>query len=507
MARTLALALAGVDGHLVEVEADLSAGLPGLTFTGLADISVVEARDRIRAAVLNSQASWPNRRITVALLPADVRKVGSRFDLAMAVAVLAAAEQLPQQAIAEIAWIAELGLDGQLRPVRGVLPGVLAAKRAGVARVVVADANAAEAALVSGVEVRGARWLADVLAWLQGSAQPPGLAVADAVAPLDRGPDLADVAGQQIGKRALEIAAAGGHHLYLLGPPGAGKTMLVERLPGLLPPLDDAAALEVSAVHSVAGALPGRGQLIRRAPFQAPHHTASLAALVGGGSILAAPGAVSLAHRGVLFLDEAPEFSPAVLDGLRQPLESGRVILRRSGGAVEYPARCLLALAANPCPCGSQNRDCSCRPTARRRYRQRISGPLLDRIDIRLSVDPVSRAELFGEPVGQETSEQAAVRVAAARAAALDRWRAHGWPTNGEVPGAVLRRRPWRLPRGVLRPVEELLDRGELSARGFDRVLRIAWTVADLGGHAVPDAGDVTEAAFFRTGRSAAWAA
>jgi len=271
IARTLALALAGVDGQVVEVEADLSAGLPGLTFTGLADAAVVEARDRIRAAVLNSGAVWPNRRITLALLPADVRKVGSRFDLAMALAVLAAAGSVPPASIAAAAWIAELGLDGRLRPIRGVLPAVIAAKRAGIPHVVVAAGNAAEAALVTGVDVRAAQTLAEVITWLCGNGPPPAVAVPGVDVPVDAGPDLAEVAGQGAARRALEVSAAGAHHLYLVGPPGAGKTMLAERLPGLLPELDDSAALAVTAVHSVAGALPKHGQLLRRAPFQAPH--------------------------------------------------------------------------------------------------------------------------------------------------------------------------------------------------------------------------------------------
>ena len=443
IARTLGLALTGMDGHVIEVEADLSAGLPGLTFTGLADISVVEARDRIRAAVLNSGADWPNRRITVALLPADVRKVGSRFDLAMALAVLGAAEVVPSDAIANAAWIAELGLDGRLRPIRGVLPSVIAAKHAGLRHVVVAEANAAEAALVTDLDVRGARTLAEVISWLRAEGPAPAVAAPAPVVPIDVAPDLADVAGQATAKRALEVSAAGAHHLYLVGPPGAGKTMLVERLPGLLPELDDVAALEVTAVHSVAGALAGHGQLLRRAPFQAPHHTASVSALVGGGSGLASPGAISLAHQGVLFLDEAPEFQMSALDGLRQPLESGRVVLHRSHGVVSYPARFLLVLAANPCPCGSPARDCSCAPAARRRYRQRLSGPLLDRIDIRLSVDPVPRADLFAESPDREGSAAVAARVSSARSAAAERWRSIGLANKR-------RRSWWRAPAAAV---------------------------------------------------------
>lgn len=506
IARTLAIAVNGVAGQLVEVEADMSAGLPGLSFTGRADVSVVEARDRIRAAVLNAGADWPNRRITVALLPADVPKVGSGFDLALALVVLAAAETIPAAAIADVVWIAELGLDGRLRPVRGVLPAVLAARRAGVRRVVVADANAAEAALVTGLDVRRAGTLTDIVGWLRGEAPAPPPALSDEQpVGVAGGPDLSDVAGQATAKRALEVSAAGGHHLYLVGSPGAGKTMLAERLPGLLPPLDDAAALEVTAVHSVAGALPSAAGLLRRCPFQAPHHTASRAALVGGGSGLATPGAISLAHHGVLFLDEAPEFHPNAIDGLRQPLESGRVVLHRRGGAVTYPARFLLVLAANPCPCGHRALDCVCAPQVRRRYQQRLSGPLLDRVDLRVYVDAVAHADLLGEPVDRETSSAVAGRVSAARAAACSRWTEHGWRTNADVPGAVLRARPWRLGRAALSAAERHLERGQLSARGFDRVLRLAWTIADLGGGTIPDEGDVSEAVFFRTG-TAAWA-
>lgn len=507
VARCLAVALWGVSGHLVEVQADISAGLPGLSFTGLADVSVVEARDRIRAAVLNSGLEWPNRRITLALLPADVRKVGSRFDLALAVSVLAAAEAVPSAGIEDALWLAELGLDGRMRPVRGVLPAVLAARAAGISRVVVAEGNGAEAALVAGADVREARSLREIVAWLTGQGDAPPRASAPLDADDRAGPDLCDVVGQAAGKRALEVAAAGGHHLYLVGPPGAGKTMLAERLPGLLPRLDDDAALDVTGIHSVAGVLPQRARLVRTAPWQAPHHTATVPALVGGGSGLARPGAISLAHRGVLFLDEAPEFSSAALEALRQPLESGSVTLHRRDGAVTYPARFQLVLAANPCPCGSPAARCTCAPQARRRYRQRLSGPLLDRIDVRLQVDAVPKADLLGDPVEREASAVVAARVGAARALAAERWSGTSWRVNADVPGSALRGRPWRLGRQTVSAAEAALERGQISARGFDRVLRLAWTLADLSGRTVPDAGDVAEALFFRTGRDTAWAA
>ena len=415
IARTYAATLIGVSGHPVEVEADLSAGLPGLTFTGLPDTTVVEARERVRAAVLNAGGDWPNRRITVALLPADLRKNGSRFDLALAVAILAAAGTLPAAPLTGIGWIGELGLDGRVRAVRGVLPAVMALARAGITRVVVPAANGAEAALVPDMEVRAVEQLRDVIAWLRGEQPPPGLVHFDpnrSVAPT--GPDLSDVVGQMAARRAVEVCAAGGHHLFMSGSPGAGKTMLAERLPSVLPELSDEQALEVTAVHSVAGALPDGAPLVRRAPFQAPHHTASMAALVGGGAGLARAGAISLAHRGVLFLDEAPEFAPTALDALRQPLESGRVVLHRSGGAVIYPARFLLVLAANPCACGApRDRDCRCPSSVRRRYQQRISGPLRDRIDIRVDVQPVARADLMDSPAGEDSATVGARPVGA----------------------------------------------------------------------------------------------
>jgi magnesium chelatase family protein len=507
LSRTWSIALAGVTGVLVEIEADLSAGLPGMVFTGQADSSVVEARDRIRAAIVNSGLEWPNRKITVALLPADLRKVGSRFDLALALAVLSCAQQVPVAALADAAWIAELGLDGRLRPVRGVLPSILTAQRSGVRRIVVAPGNAAEAALVRDVDVRAVTDLRQIVAWLRGEAPAPDPAEPGPAEPeLTATRDLGDVAGQGAARRALEVAAAGGHHVCLVGSPGAGKTMLAERLPGILPMLDETAALEVTAVHSVAGLLGPRARLVRRPPLQAPHHTASVASLVGGGSHLAKPGAISLAHGGVLFLDEAPEFSPRALEALRQPLESGVMTLHRGGGVVTYPARFQLVLAANPCPCGSRGAECVCASGLRRRYLQRLSGPLLDRVDLRVQVEPVPHAELF-ETVDRETSAEVARRVLDARLAAQRRWSADGWLMNRSVPGRVLRCGRWRLARTALRPAEGYLQRGTLSARGFDRVLKLAWSIADLAGHTVPDAGDVAEALFFRTGDTGEWAA
>lgn len=502
LASTRSVAIAGVEGHLVEVQADLAEGLPGLTLTGLPDPAVAESRDRIRAAVVNSGEAWPLRRITLALLPATMPKHGSGFDLPLAVAILCAAGVVPAGAVADAVLIGELGLDGRVRPVRGVLAAVLAAARAGVEWAVVPAANASEAALVPRMRVCGFATLTDLLAHLRGDPAPVVTGEQAESAQMTTCPDLSDVAGQAFGRRILEVAAAGGHHALFIGPPGAGKTMLAERLPGILPPLGDDDALDVTAVHSVAGTLPPGAPLIRRPPFQDPHHTATLPALIGGGSGLPRPGAVSLAHNGVLFMDECPEFSVAALEALRQPLERGSVLVSRSRATVRFPARFQLLLAANPCPCARVgDAACTCAPSARRRYLARLSGPLLDRIDLQVWLTAVSRADLLSDLPSGETSAVVAKRVADARAAAAERW-AGRWRTNADVPGTQLRSR-WRLPSEVTRPAERALERGVLSARGFDRVLRIAWTLADLAGHTGPDGGDVAEAVGMRSRRAA----
>jgi magnesium chelatase family protein len=498
-ARVLCVGLVGVTGHVIEVEADLSAGLPAIILTGLPDTALHEARDRVRAAVVNSGEKWPNRRTTVNLLPAALPKHGSGFDLAIATSMLASAGDLPTEMLQGVVLLGELGLDGAVRPVRGVLPMVAAAARAGLTRVVVPLDNAREATVVPGMEVHAADSLRRLIDFARSGVPlldppPPG--------PPSRpdGPDLVDVTGQDLGRYGLEVAAAGGHHLALFGPPGAGKTMLAERLPSVLPELDDAAALEVTALHSIAGLLPPEGGLIRRPPFQAPHHTASAAALVGGGTGLAQPGALSLAHKGVLFLDEAPEIPRATLQALRQPLESGRIVLARARGTTEFPAQVQLVIAANPCPCASSAGDqfCTCSPVARRRYLSRLSGPLLDRIDIRVTLRPLNAAALITASEPAASSAEVAKRVVLARAAAAARW----GRVNAAVPGPDLRRTPWRLPVADTAGLRSALDRGLLSARGFDRVLRLAWTVSDLDGRDRPGRGEVDEALQLRMGDS-----
>ncbi|GAA3772482.1 YifB family Mg chelatase-like AAA ATPase [Microbacterium kribbense] len=502
--RTWAVALSGLDGTLVEVEADQTNQIPDFHIIGLADKALGEAVQRVRNASANSGLPLPRRRLTVNLSPASLPKQGSGFDVAIAVAALATDAVMDPASIAATAHIGELGLDGRLRPVPGVLPAVRAAARAGIGHVVVPWANRSEAELVSGIRVTGAVSLVDVARLhgaeveAGGSAEPVGLAE-EPEEPAD-GLDLADVIGQPDAVDALVIAAAGGHHLLMTGPPGAGKTMLARRLPGILPELDDEAALMAASIRSLSGTAVTR--LDRTPPFEAPHHSASIAALVGGGPRVVRPGAIARASEGVLFLDEAAEHRAGTLDALRQPLETGSIVIHRAGFVASFPARFQLVLATNPCPCGNygvRGASCTCTPMMIRRYLGRLSGPLLDRIDIEVAMSRVAVAHrAAGGTV--TTTAQARERVRAARERAAFRLRETSFTANSAVPGTWLRHGPVAPEPVVRRPLDAALDRGALTLRSYDRILRVAWTVCDLAGRDRLQLGDIGRALYLKKG-------
>jgi len=470
-------ARSGIDAPLVTVEVHLANGLPGLSIVGLPELAVRESKDRVRGALLNSRFEFPARRITINLAPADLPKEGGRFDLPIALGILAASGQIPQQALSGFEFIGELALSGELRPVAGALPVALAAKQAGRSLVLPSD-NAAEAALVTDVRIHAAATLLEICNQLISGRQMPGYQHRAAPHTVHNPPDLADVRGQENAKRALEVAAAGEHSLLMIGPPGSGKSMLASRLPGLLPPMTDQEALESAAVLSISSR-GFRTDNWRQRPFRSPHHTASGVALAGGGGT-PRPGEISLAHNGVLFLDELPEFDRRVLEVLREPLESGEITISRASSQAEFPARFQLVTAMNPCPCGylgegSRSR-CRCSANQIQRYRNRLSGPLLDRIDMHVEVPAVVPAELAGQaPEGQKTSAEIRQRVDSCRRLQLERAGCLNSRLNGDKLESYC-----RLPVEAVNLLSVAMQRLGLSARAYHRILRLARTIADM---------------------------
>ena len=492
--RVESVALHGVQGEIVSIEVDIASGIPSFTLLGLPDSALQESRDRVRSALTNSGFLWPQARITVSLSPAWLPKTGSGFDLGIAIGILIADGKVKQEWVDDLVILGELSLDGRIRATRGVIPALLAAHRHSITRAILPASNRRAAALIPEVTSKGVSTLREALAILTGIETEPLLGVeADLTEPsLDSGVDFADVAGQDQAISFLTAAAVGRHHVLMVGPPGTGKTMLAERMPTILPPLTRSEILEVNAIHSIAHPL---DEIRVLPPFITPHHTSTKVALIGGGSQWVKPGAVSQAHHGILFIDEAPECDAGTLDALRQPMESHRVAISRASGTYEFPAKFLLVLAANPCPCGrlvGRGRGCTCSSQQIRRYLHRLSGPLLDRIDITLTVDSLTRSAFHGNGSGI-SSAQIREKVIKAREVASERFAEEQFSVNADIPSDLLRSK-YRPERRAMTLLLDLLDEGAISARGLHRVLRLGWSFADLAGRSVPGLEEIERA-------------
>ena len=476
LATTKAIALSGIKGEVVTVEVDIADGLPGYSLLGLPDAALNESRDRVRAALVNSGQGWPNRKVTISLSPAWLPKSGSAFDLPIAMGILAASEIV--RGTEEMLFIGELSLEGNIRHTRGVLPSLIAAYQNGIKQAVIPAANIAEAKLIPELKVFAFERLVDIVHWLHTGEliDQPELDLKLEIS--EHQLDFADVAGQGMARRAAEIAAAGGHNFLMIGPPGVGKTMIAERLPSILPPLSKSETLEVTAIHSITNS--DRAPLSQFVPFISPHHSTTRIAMVGGGAHLIKPGVCSLAHRGVLFIDEAPECNGGVLDSLRQPLESGSITISRANGNLTFPAKFILVLAANPCPCGKfsgKGRGCTCSSLQIRRYLNKLSGPLLDRMDLRVNVENVGRLELAEQ--NNESSAQIRTRVINARIKAAERFKGESWQLNSEIPPKALRTK-YQPDRKAMNFLHDELDKEQITARGLHKIIRTSWTIADL---------------------------